>query len=72
MSNQVNKPPMTKWDKQVVARLSEIIELDKAGKLEHLPAEQFFSEAREKIAAAQAEQRAKKIKTYRSYPAYAV
>jgi hypothetical protein len=59
MSETQNKPTMTVWDKQVVAHLSNLVELDKAGKLEFIPIEQVFTNAYKTLDAIQARQRAK-------------
>ena len=45
------------WDKQAIARLNEIIKLKNEGKLEELPIEQVFNEAKDVVCKAQKKQK---------------
>jgi len=72
MTEHENKPPMTEWDKAVVARLQDITELEKAGKIEYFTHEQVSANADRIIKAAQSRERKEQIKAYQSQYGYAI
>jgi hypothetical protein len=56
MTETQNKPEMTEWDKQVVAHLNNLIELDQAGKLKWYSEKEVYDEIDKKSAAAEERQ----------------
>lgn len=56
MNEVQTKPEMSEWDKQVVAHLNNLIDLDQAGKLKWYSDEEVFDEIEKKIAAAEKHQ----------------
>jgi len=72
MSENENKPQMTEWDRQVIAHLKKIIELDKAGKMKYYTREEIFGETRRMIAEAQAKQTKEHLATFQHHSTYAI